>query len=200
MKKSIAQKYFEQRQWSILEIIMVIVIIISAIVATFVWGGGPIGLPLLVISIGVLIFLKSTKIKDDEIDDELNKLLANNFEVIDSKKTIKCFELNGNPVVKGKDGQMRSSVCVVSVFLFNAETTQITSYTFDLLSENVTQKTYTIFGDMKVYLQDKTISVLGADKQVQYLECGDVSMSIPVNTNDIDTHSIVEKLCNDEKK
>lgn len=200
MKKSIAQKYFEQKRWSVLEIIMVIVMIISAIVATFVWGGGPIGLPLLVVSIGVLIFLKSTKIKDNEIDDELNKFLANNLEVVDSKKTIKCFELNGNSVVKGKDGQMRSSVYVVSVFLFDTENTQITVYTFDLLSESVTQKTYTIFRDMKVYLRDKTISVLGANKHIQYLECGDISMSIPVNTNDIDTHNIVEKLCNDEKK
>lgn len=43
--KNIVGKYFHQKDFSIAEIIVLILAVASAIVAIFVQGGGPIGLP-----------------------------------------------------------------------------------------------------------------------------------------------------------
>ena len=49
--KNNAEKYFYQKDFSILEIILLIIAIVSLIVATFVQGGGPIGLLVLLVCI-----------------------------------------------------------------------------------------------------------------------------------------------------
>ena len=119
MKKSIIEKYFKQKRWSLFEILMVIVIAIATVIATFVWGGGPIGFPLLAASIIALAVSKSTKIKDTDFDLELNKLVTNHVGVLEKKASIKCFDLQVQPRVKGKDGKIRSTSYVISTFVRN---------------------------------------------------------------------------------
>jgi hypothetical protein len=45
--KNIVEKYFNQKDFSIIEIVWIIIAVVSLIVATVVQGGGPIGLPVL---------------------------------------------------------------------------------------------------------------------------------------------------------
>ena len=45
MKNNIAQRYFAQKKVSIVDVVCIVVAIVAAIVGTFVWGGGPIGIP-----------------------------------------------------------------------------------------------------------------------------------------------------------
>lgn len=195
MKKSIIEKYFKQKSWSLFEILMVIVMVIAAIVATFVWGGGPIGFPLLIASIFALAVSKSTKIKDKEFDAELNKLVTQNIEELDKKASIKCFDLQIQPIVKGKDGKTRSKSYVISTFLWNDTLTQIMIYRFDLLSGSCQEEAHTVDQEDKFLLKEEVAFIDGVRKPIQYLECASISLRIPVNTNEIDACHIVERLC-----
>jgi len=47
MKKNLTKKYFDQKNFSIVDIVLIISAVISGVIGTFVNGGGPIGLPLL---------------------------------------------------------------------------------------------------------------------------------------------------------
>lgn len=71
--KNTVEQYFYQKDFSILEVVLLIIAIISLIVATFVQGGGPIGFPALLICIVVFCIYRSFKIKDAEIDRTLKK-------------------------------------------------------------------------------------------------------------------------------
>lgn len=199
MKKSIMEKYFNQKSWSLFEILMVIVMLIAAIVATFVWGGGPIGFPLLIASIIALAVSKSTKIKDKEFDAELNKLATRNIEELDKKASITCFDLQIQPIVKGKDGKIRSASYVISTFSRNDTLTQIRIYRFDLLSGSCQEEAHTVDQKDEFFLKEEVVLIDGARKPIQYLECASFPLRIPVNTNEMDVCHIIEKLCDIEK-
>ena len=62
------EKYFYQKNFSLLEIILIIISVISLIVATFVRGGGPVGLPVLLACVVTFFIYRSFKVKDNEID------------------------------------------------------------------------------------------------------------------------------------
>lgn len=201
MKKSIIEKYFKQKSWSLFEILMIIVIVISAVIATFVWGGGPIGFPLLTTAIIALAVSKSTKIKDSDFDLELNKLVVKQVEMLEEKNAIKCFDLQIQPRVKGKDGKIRSTSYVISTFVWNDASIQLTIYLFDLLSDNCREEVYTIdYQKEKFFLKEESTIIDGVLKQLQYLECVSIPLRIPVNTNELDVCHIIEKLCECENE
>ena len=199
MKNSITDKYFKQAKWTPAESVLLIIAVLGVIYATFFWGGGPIGVPVSVVSAFILVFLKSQKIKDSEVDSQINKLISTHIGDTGLKNIIKCFDLQSEPIRKGKDGKLRSSIYVVSFFKFDKEFAEITVYNLDLLSTTVSKNTYKISNETPVFLQEKTIQVSGNQKTVEYLVCKDVSLNIPVYTNEINASSIIEKLCRNEK-
>ena len=97
--KNNAEKYFHQKDLSILEIILLMIAIISLIVATFIQDGGPVGFPILLICIVVFFIHHSFKIKDNEMEQILKKIIQDN-KVKDSESTIKCYELKNTAVKK----------------------------------------------------------------------------------------------------
>ena len=101
--KNRVEQYFYQKDFSILEIVLLIIAIVSLIVATFIQGGGPIGLPILLICIVVFCICRSLKIKDTEIDQILKKIIQDN-QIMYSDSTIVGYDLKNTVVKKRKDG------------------------------------------------------------------------------------------------
>ena len=96
--KNIVEKYFHQKDFSIAEIIVLILAVASAIVAIFIQGGGPIGLPALLVCICAFSIIHSKKIKDDEIEQIIKKIKEDN-QIPDSDYTIEGYELDRKSVV-----------------------------------------------------------------------------------------------------
>ncbi len=71
--KNRVQQYFYQKDLSVAEIISLSLAVVSLLAATFVRGGGPVGLPALVICIVAFCVFRSLKVKDSEIDEMLKK-------------------------------------------------------------------------------------------------------------------------------
>ncbi|MBQ9151424.1 MAG: hypothetical protein IJX72_04170 [Clostridia bacterium] len=200
MKKNTAEKYFHQKSWSLQEIICIIAIIISAVVATIVPGGIPMGIPIMVVAVIVLVFSKSAKIKDAEIDAELEKLVAAHMDLTGCERVVKCYDLYNQPIVKGKDGGLRSPRYVISVFTFGHEDMEITVYNFDLVSHRVDKRFHKIPKDEEVSLIEEAGSVPGGRKTLQYLEGSSISERIPVCTEDVHSAGIIERVCNPDRR
>lgn len=195
MKTNTVEKYFKQKKWSILEIVCVIAAVAFGFLATFVNDGGPIGLSGFGISIAILIFSKSTKISDTDIDTIIDKLVNDNMDISKSKNLIRVFDLRGKYHIKGKDGKIRSTNYVISTFLFNRDDTHITMYNFDLLSGTTNKEIYVIPIEEKVLFTEDTMQLGGIPQKMQYIECSAVLMKIPIRTDEIDAYKIVERLC-----
>ena len=99
--KNKAQQFFKQKDFSIVEMILLVLVILSAIIATFIQGGGPIGLPIFLICIIGFAICRSLKMKDEEIDDILKKIIAEN-QIDCSDHTIVGYNLKNTIVKKRK--------------------------------------------------------------------------------------------------
>ena len=194
MKKSNTVKYFTQKNWGAAEIACVIIAVISFIVATFVWGGGPIGMPLLGIAVLVLIILKSSKVKAAEIDRELEKLIEEASIDSTSKNLIKTFDFKSEYLVKDK-GEWRSSVYVISEIELLEENTLVTVHRIDLLAKRILKESYTLRSDDKISLVEENLVTKFGNKTIYYLASDFFSSNIPVCVNDSRAYEIVNKLC-----
>lgn len=199
MKNNLAQKYFEQKNWTVLELILLGVAIIAAGIITFAWHGIPIGTPILIVAVVALAFSKTQKVKDAEIDSMLNKMIANEIDSDVLKKSIQSFDLQSQLAKKGKDGKMRSSTYVVTLAEFEKEIAKLTCWRFDLLQENFTKESYTVTIGSGVSLIETSVTVSGSQKEVAFLESDAFTSAIPVEINDIIVDKIVKKLCGLEK-
>ncbi|MBE6566962.1 MAG: hypothetical protein E7659_07675 [Ruminococcaceae bacterium] len=199
MKNNLAQKYFEQKNWTVLELILLGVAIIAAGIITFAWHGIPIGTPILIVAVVALAFSKTQKVKDAEIDSMLNKMIANEIDSDVLKKSIQSFDLQSQPAKKGKDGKMRSSTYVVTLTEFEKEIAKLTCWRFDLLQENFTKESYTVTIGSGVSLIETSVTVSGSQKEIAFLESDAFTSAIPVEINDIIVNKIVKKLCGLEK-
>lgn len=195
MKKHIAEKYFVQKNWTVLETICVIVALLFAIVGTFIDGGGPIGLPLAAVALVALIISKTTKISDADIDNLLKSMIEAEVDVKGSKQVISTFDLRSGKIKKGRDGKVRSSSYVMSCFSVVPHATEINVYTIDLISEKTERSRYSISKDASIVLKEDKIKVGDAQKKIQYIESSSPELSLPVNTDDVNECKIIEMIC-----
>ncbi len=199
MKKNIVEKYFNQKNWTIIETICVIVAVLFSIVGTFIDGGGPIGIPLVAVSIIVLIIYRTTKISDAEIDNLLNKIIETEVDVKESKQVINTFDFRASKIRKGKDGKARSSSYVISCFSLNPCSTEINVYNIDLISGKVKNTRYSIPKDESILLIEDRIEIGDTKKTIQFIECKSSDLLLPVNTDDMNAYKIIETICANEK-
>ena len=102
-------KYFNEKNFSIVKILLIILTVISAFVATFIRGGGPIGLPILLLCIIGFVICNSLKIKDSEVEQALKKIIQDN-QIKCSDNTIIGYDFRNTTVKKRKDGKLISPI------------------------------------------------------------------------------------------
>ena len=168
----------------------------SVIVATFVWGGGPIGIPLLALSVMILIFSRSTRVKDSEIDRIVEKMFSENCKDLDDKNMISAFYLSKESAVKGMDGKTRSPQYVVSYYENVSNGTNITVYCFNLVENTVRKESYFVNANVKLFLEEHTVILSSGRKKVHFLSSNEQGFNIPVTVDDVGSARILEKLCN----
>ena len=196
MKNKIAQKYFAQKKFSVVDFICIAVAIVAAIVATFVWGGGPIGIPLLALSLIVLVFSRSTRVKDSEIDRIVKKMFSENCGELEENKLICTFYLSKESALKGKDGKIRSPQYVVSYYETVESGTNITVFYFNLIENTLVKENFFANDGTKLFLEESTVILSSWRKKMYFLSSNEQGFSIPVSVDDIGSARILEKLCN----
>ena len=193
--KNVADQYFKQNGFSIAEVVLIILIVVSAIAATFIRGGLPIGLPILIISISGFILVRSSKVKDEEIDALLAKLLTeNNIHCTDN--TFVGYELKNTAVKKRKDGKIISPKYYVTSVEFSLSE-EIVFYVnaVDLINLDVTKDFYTVKSKDGVSLSEESVHTPVGIKKSTYLNIDGCEYPIPVDLRDYNSSQLIEKIC-----
>ncbi len=192
-KKNTIEKYFTQKNFSVLEIICVVAMLVGFILFMWVWGGGPIGVPMFAAAGMILIFSRSTRAKHKDIDDEIAQLIDENRINTDTQSSIQCFDMGAAPVIKGKDGKCRSPHFYITNFAFGENETQINTYAFDLVARKVEAREYLLKKDAVVTLVEKKSGYAG--KKALYLHSDAFDSDIPVAADDVVSEGLVAKVC-----
>ena len=155
--KNNLEKYFHQKDFSVLEIILLILSVVSAIVATFIQGGGPIGLPILLICIVAFCICRSQKIKDTEIDQILKKIMQDN-QITYSDSTIVGYDLKATVVKKRKDGKLISpNYYITDIITTSDEDHVFNIYAIDIINSSVKMISHRVNGTEEVALREETV-------------------------------------------
>ena len=190
--KNNAEKYFHQKDFSILEIILLIIAIVSVFVATFIQGGGPVGLPILLVCIVAYFILHSLKIKDNEVEQILKKLMQDN-EVKYSESAIECYELKNTVIKKRKDGKIISPKYFITDIIFSLEYTTFNIYIIDLIKQSVEKVSHRVNCNEKIALTEETIKTNAGFVKMSHLEI-DKGCVIPVALNDYKSSQLLQRI------
>lgn len=197
--KNLADKYFHQKDFSVLDIFLLILALVSVIVAIFIPGGMPIGLPVLFICVFAFCVVRSQIIKDSEIDQILENIIQNN-QIPLSDSTIVGFDLKSTVVKKRKDGKLVSPYYyITNVLEFSSTGFVLNIYVVDIINSSVKMFTQTINDTEKSTLIEETIKTNAGDAKISYLKVND-NCIIPVTINDFKTSQVVDMICNRNEK
>jgi len=190
--KNNAEKYFHQKDFSILEIILLIIAIVSLIAAIFIQGGGPIGLPVFMVCVAIFFICYSLKIKDDEIEETLKKIMLDN-EVKCSESIIECYELKNTVIKKRKDGKFISPNYYITDIIFSLEYTTFNVYIIDLIKQSVEKVSHRVNCNEKIALTEETIKTNAGFVKMSHLEI-DKGCVIPVALNDYKSSQLLQRI------
>ena len=190
-----AEKYFHQKSFSTVEIIFLSVAVVAGFVATFVWGGGPIGLPLMLIGIIGFATFRSLKVKDAEMERLLEKILKEN-QIEYTDNTLVGYDLNQMLLKKRKDGKVVSPVYYVTNITFTSLETVFHVHVIDLISASVEKTCLTVMEQKSVELAEENVKTPVGPRKMSYFRVEDCDVLIPITLTDYQSSQLVEKICN----
>ena len=193
--KNSVSKYFTQKELSVFEILLLIFSLISAVVAIFVTGGGPIGIPLFFVCIIGFAILRSQKIKDDEIDQAIKSIVdGNNIEL--TENTLSAYDLRNTKVKKKKSGKIISSkYCITNIVTAPGKDTVLNINLIDLIAQSVEKVSYNIKHGEAVSIAEETIDTNLGSKKVSFLTVEGLDQRIPVEADDYRASQLLKELC-----
>ncbi len=188
------QSYFSGRGRSVLEIICIAGLILCIPVAIFLPGGIPIGGTVAAVLAAILIFRNTAKVKDSEVDIALENLLGDRKILLDPRTTIGTFDLSVTPIIKGKDGKLRTSLYVVSQFAEDAKGLHITVYRVNLLGGTVERHFHDLPPNTPLSLTQTPVQTPVGQRIRSALTSPLIDEEIPVTMEDVNSARLVEWL------
>lgn len=196
--KNSAEKYFNQKDFSIIEIVLIILSVVSLIAAAVIQGGGPIGLPVLLVCIVAFCICRSFKIKDSEIEEILRKTIQDN-KIDCSENDIQCYDLKSAVIKKRKDGKFISPNYYITDIVFSAEETIFNIYVIDLIKQSAEKLSHRVGINKSIVLMEETIKTRAGFAKVSWLEIEGDGV-IFVESNDYKASQLIQKVCDRHKK
>ena len=188
------EKYFNQKNFSVAEWIFLAVAIVAGFVATFIWGGGPIGTPVMLIGIIGFTTCRSFKVKDAEVDRLLENILEEK-QVERTENTLVGYDLNHTVLKKRKDGKVISPKYYVTNITFTSSETILQVNVIDLISVSVEKERITVDERKSVEVVEENIKTLVGPRKMTYIKIEDNDMHIPVTLTDYQSSQLMEKIC-----
>ena len=188
------EKYFNQKNFSVAEWIFLAVAIVAGFVATFIWGGGPIGTPVMLIGIIGFTTCRSFKVKDAEVDRLLENILEEK-QVERTENTLVGYDLNQTVLKKRKDGKVISPIYYVTNITFTSSETILQVNVIDLISASVEKERLTVDERKSVEVVEENIKTLVGPRKMTYIKIEDNDMHIPVTLTDYQSSQLMEKFC-----
>ena len=188
------EKYFNQKNFSVAEWIFLAVAIVAGFVATFIWGGGPIGTPVMLIGIIGFTTCRSFKVKDAEVDRLLENILEEK-QVERTENTLVGYDLNQTVLKKRKDGKVISPRYYVTNITFTPSETVFCVHVIHLITASVEKECVTVDVQACVELTEETVKTPVGPRKMTYIKIEDNDMHIPVTLTDYQSSQLMEKIC-----
>lgn len=199
-RKENIKRYYQQKNMSLIEIVLVILTLVSVFVMMFVTGGIPIGLPIVGVCLISIVFIRSNKIHDSEIDKIIGCIIEEN-KIDVSENTIECYDFNGKNIKKRKDGRLISSDYYITNILFLSDGKIVFHvYYIDIITQNLCEKMYTVNDRKEVSLFEEQILLLGKLQKVYYLKIDNSDTFIPVILSDYRISTLIKQICYNYEK
>ena len=190
--KNSVEQYFNQKDFSVIEIILLIAAVISVFVMIFVRGGIPMGLPIFAVCAVVLCVIRSFKVKDSEIDQLLDKIIQDN-NIERAETVIECYDLKNTSVKKRKEGKVISPKYCITNIKFSSDVTVFTVYNIDLINQTVEKTIHTVACNDKITLTEETVRTNVGSVAISYIDFD--GFTIPVTLKEYKTAELVQKVC-----
>ena len=189
-KQNTAEKYLTTKRNSVVEYIFMGFIGIGAILFVFSWiYFGMIGL---LVGIIGLICAKSTKIKDEDFDEELRLAIRDNNIETTSDCKIEIFDLCRGPVTITKERKPRSGYYVITEFFFKEDKCDIIMHDVDVVGKTATTENFSVALPCLTAIEAQEVSTYSGKRKMAYLILNNGEVKIPVDTTSVDTDDIVK--------
>ncbi len=182
-------KYFSQSNWSMVETLLVIAMIALGMVVAVIPNGIPYGGIGLFAVVLVFCFFRSAKVKDSEIDRQINALLTKNG--LNTFNTAVSFDFRHTATRLGKDHKLRSP----QLWAIRVED-HLTVFQIDLLTEQIKTEIFPI--ERPLVLTQQTVTTPAGKKSCWFLTGSSFrEMTIPVNREDAMCEKLILPLTED---
>ena len=191
-KQNTAEKYLKTKRSSSIDYLFMALIGIGVLMFIFWWAYY--GMIAMLVGVIGLICSKSTKIKDEEFDEELRLVLRdNNIETTSDIKE-EIFDLSRGPVTIAKDKKAKSGFWVITEFFFKGDTCDIIKHDVDIVGKTVNTVNYSIEIPTDTTIEEIEVATPSGKKKMAFLLLEGRSIRIPVDTTSVDTDDLIKKL------
>lgn len=196
--KNNVEKYFKQKDFSVIEIILIVAALVFLAVAVFVRRGGPIGFPGVLVCAFLFCVFHSFKVGDSEIDQTLDKIKQDN-KIEPSGDTIESYWLKDTVVKKRKDGKFVSPKYYITEVVFSEEETVFYVCMIDLLARSAEKASYKVDRSESIVISEETVKTSVGSARIACFAT-ESGVSIPIVLNDYKTSELIEKVCERHQK
>ncbi|MBE6694148.1 MAG: hypothetical protein E7589_05240 [Ruminococcaceae bacterium] len=188
-----AEKYFIQKNFLIIEIVLIILAITAAYVMFFVRFGGPIGLPVLLVCSIVFAIFRSRIVKDEEFEEIKNRILADNqIEISDS--TITSYDLKEANLKRMKNGSVVSPNYYLTEITVLPSEVKVKSYYVNIIDASVKIISHSVTDSKSIDITEEIIRTKYGNKKSVYIRMDGSDVVIPIPYNDYRTAQLVEQI------
>ncbi len=192
-KKSRMEQYFAHRT-PVVEIICYVGFVLCGVAIMFLPGGGPIGLSVAVVLAILLVFVFAARVKDAEVDATVEHLLSEHGVSPDPSTTLACYDLAVCPVIKGRDGKLRTVLYILSRYDRSDEGLRIMTYRVDILAGEMKKDIYHIPTDASIALTEESVMTPNGPR-IRYTVTSPAFPPIPVPAEDYEAAEFVQTIC-----
>ncbi|MBR6682456.1 MAG: hypothetical protein IKL40_05685 [Clostridia bacterium] len=153
------------------------------------------GIPLLIVGGIGMVVSNSMKVKDDDYENELKRIMKENNVEKDDMTLCEYIFGKSDDVSLGKDRKLRSAYYGVTKFAFKNNVCSIIQYEIDIFAEEVRAKEYSVPCGCKTEIVEVDCpSKIGVVKNYFLRLDDNLDIMIPVNMKIYDTDAMIEKI------
>ena len=142
----------------------------------------------------VLVFSRTSKVKDSEYDAMTKKIAADNGIPITGEYVVHEYDLDAQPVKIGSDQRARSAKYVVGKFEFSNKKCVLTRWEIDVINASVSSDTHELGEGDQMMLLSEEREINGKKRPFAHIALsGAHNFTIPVAARSTDGDSIVER-------
>jgi len=197
--KSIIKSYLKRRENYNVDGILIGVTLVGAVLflmfVMFYVGIGFLGLPLMLIGGGGLMFLKSSRITDEDYEEEVKRLMDIN-KIEETPMTLKEYIIGKSELIKrGRDKRIRTAFLSIVTFTLKNDVYTAKKYVLDLVSETSTVEEFKVNAGTEHSLTEKSYDTSIGEVKSSWLSFGDdPTFTFPVNMNVYDTDAAIKAI------